>query len=141
MDSPEIQAAIAAGEVAAGPRRARATDQWLQDRVGPSTLDMVSGQRALGGPVRAGAIYRWMEEGQELFVPRTDGMVVSNRELRAMRTASGGNRAGGISIGGITINAAPGQSPADIARAVRRELERLARQGRAALHDGGAHAF
>ena len=41
-------------------------------------------------------------------------------------------------IGGITINAAPGQSPADIARAVRRELAEAARQRGFALHDGGA---
>lgn len=96
----------------------------------------LDGQRALGGPVRAGMIYRWQEEGRELFVPRTDGNVISNRQLRGMQTVAAGAR-GGLNIGGITIHAAPGQTPADIARAVRRELELLARQKAFALHDGG----
>ncbi len=98
------------------------------------------GARALGGPVRGGQVYRWLEEGQELFVPRTDGHVVSNRGLRAMRQRPGTAPTAPIHVGGITINAAPGMNPSDIARAVRRELERVARDGRAALHDGGAYA-
>lgn len=96
--------------------------------------------RALGGPVRAGQVYRWREEGHEMFAPRVDGSVISNRELRALRASRGGG--GGVSVrtGDIVIHGAPGQSPADIARAVRRELERLARDRSAALHDGGAYA-
>ncbi|MFO1208688.1 MAG: hypothetical protein U1E40_05615 [Amaricoccus sp.] len=43
--------------------------------------------RALGGPVRAGQVYRWMEEGEELFSPRVDGSVISTRELKALRGA------------------------------------------------------
>ncbi|EGJ20127.1 putative tape measure protein [Cereibacter sphaeroides WS8N] len=120
---------------------------------------MTAGQRALGGPVRAGQIYRWQEQGQELFVPRTDGEVISNRQLRALqamaaapsqiRVVAGGGRAGGsapaaaraprLDIGGITIHAAPGMSPADVARAVRRELQAVARERGLALHDGGEH--
>ena len=122
-----------------------------------------AGQRALGGPVRAGMIYRWNEQGREMFMPRVDGEVISHRHVRALQAmqqqggirvvaapggASGGavgGMAGGAAdaaprfqIGGITINAAPGQSPADIARAVRRELAEAARQRGFALHDGGA---
>ena len=92
--------------------------------------------RALGGAVRAGQIYRWMEEGEEFFSPQSDGTVISNREVRAMRS---GQRAGAsFSMGDVVIHAQPNQSPMDIARAVRRELERFA-QG-SALHDGGDYA-
>lgn len=115
--------------------------------------------RALGGPVRAGQIYRWQEEGQEFFVPRSDGEVISNRQLRliqsmadapsAIRIAPAAPRpAGGaaparslrLDIGGITISAAAGMDPAAIARAVRRELENLTRERGFALHDGGEYA-
>lgn len=99
----------------------------------------VIGDRALGGPVRAGRAYHWQEEGEEYFVPRTDGMVISNRQLRSMRSAGGG-RGGSFSIGGITINAAPGMSPADVARAVKAELQKLARARGFALNDGGDYA-
>ncbi|WP_235931984.1 tape measure protein [Cereibacter sphaeroides] len=120
---------------------------------------VTAGQRALGGPVRAGQIYLWQEQGQELFVPRTDGEVISNRQLRALqamaaapaqiRVVAGGGRAGGsapaaaraprLEIGGITIHAAPGMSPSDVARTVRRELQAVARERGLALHDGGEH--
>ncbi|MFJ1293480.1 tape measure protein [Paracoccus yeei] len=116
--------------------------------------------RALGGPVRAGQIYQWQEEGRELFVPRTDGHVISNRQLRSMQAmaeapsrlrivqaaprSSAGGPAGGrslrLDIGGITINPAPGMDPQAIARAVRRELENLTRERGFALHDGGDYA-
>jgi tape measure domain-containing protein len=95
------------------------------------------GNRATGGPVRAGGIYRWQEEGEEFFSPRTDGTVINARGTRALR-AGGGNRMTTVNLGGITINAGPGQSPMAIARAVRAELERATSQG-FALHDGGAY--
>lgn len=101
-------------------------------------VDPVSGARALGGPVRAGQIYRWMEEGQEFFSPRTDGSVISTRDLKALRLGGGGSRS--FRIGDINIHAVAGQSAEDIARAVRRELERLARLAGSPLHDGGAYA-
>lgn len=91
--------------------------------------------RALGGPVRAGRMYRWQEEGQEVFVPRTDGTVISTRQLRGLR--GGGRAAPAFHIGAINITAAPGQSARDVALAVRRELEDMARA--APLHDGGFH--
>ena len=94
--------------------------------------------RAVGGPVRAGMIYEWQEQGRELFSPRTDGNVISNRQLRSLSAgAGGGRRSGGLHIGSITITAAPGQSAGSIARAVRREIEELTRQKGFALHDGG----
>lgn len=95
--------------------------------------------RALGGPVRAGQIYRWMEEGDEMFSPRVDGSVVSTRELRALRAPGGSGGGRSLSIGEITIHAAPSQSPEDIARAVMRRIEDMMREG-SALHDGGAYA-
>ncbi|MEO1949095.1 phage tail tape measure protein, partial [Thioclava sp.] len=95
------------------------------------------GGRATGGPVRAGMIYRWLEEGQEMFSPAVDGNVISNRQLRGMR--QGGGRSMSISLGGVVIHAAPGQSPMDIARAVRAEVERLISES-GALHDGGEYA-
>lgn len=96
--------------------------------------------RAIGGAVRAGQVYRWMEEGEEFFVPRVDGAVVSSRELRALR-AGGARRDGpSIAMGDIVVNAAPGMSAEDVARAVRREIERMARRRGAELHDGGAYA-
>jgi tape measure domain-containing protein len=94
------------------------------------------GLRALGGPVRAGSIYQWQEEGRELFVPSVDGTVISNRQLRAMR-GGGGRAAPSFTIGAIHITAAAGQSARDVALAVRRELEDMART--APLHDGGAY--
>lgn len=94
------------------------------------------GNRATGGPVRAGSIYRWQEEGEEFFSPRTDGTVINARGTRALR-AGGGNQRTTVNLGGIVINAGPGQSPMAIARAVRAELERATSQG-FALHDGGA---
>jgi len=97
----------------------------------------VTGGRATGGPVRAGMIYRWLEEGQEMFSPAVDGNVISNRQLRGMR--QGGGRSMSISLGGVVIHAAPGQSPMDIARAVRAEFERLISES-GALHDGGEYA-
>ncbi len=92
--------------------------------------------RALGGPVRAGRMYRWMEEGQEMFVPRSDGTVISTRQLRGLR-GGGGRAAPAFHIGEINVTAAPGQSARDVALAVLRELEDMA--AGAPLHDGGLH--
>lgn len=123
---------------------------WMKDLAGgsgdgasapanaPDEFSGVSGGRATGGPVRAGAIYRWMEQGQEFFQPAVDGNVISNRQVKALRQG-GRSGARSISLGGINIYAAPGQSPGDIARAVRREIERVLHEG-GALHDGGAYA-
>ena len=94
--------------------------------------------RALGGAVRAGQIYRWMEEGEEFFSPATDGSVVSNREVRALRAGGGSRGPTTFTMGDVVIHAQPGQSAQDIGRAVRRALEQFAKSS--ALHDGGDYA-
>lgn len=93
--------------------------------------------RALGGAVRAGQVYRWMEEGQELFSPAVDGSVINARDVRAMREARAPRP---VTIGDIVINAAPGMDAQAVARAVREELLRLTRAQGGELHDGGAYA-
>lgn len=93
--------------------------------------------RALGGAVRAGQVYRWMEEGQELFSPAVDGSVINARDVRAMREARAPRP---VTIGDIVINAAPGMDAQAVARAVREELLRLTRDRGGELHDGGAYA-
>ncbi len=96
--------------------------------------------RALGGPVRAGQIYRWQEEGEEFFSPATDGTVVPARDVRALKAGGGAaSRRTEINLGGIVIHAAAGMSPDAIAQAVRREFERLTASS-GDLHDGGAYA-
>ncbi|PTE21339.1 hypothetical protein C5F48_12955, partial [Cereibacter changlensis JA139] len=115
--------------------------EWLSGMVASPAAPAAGGDpappgRALGGPVRAGQLYRWREEGRELFVPRTDGQVISTRQLRGAAAPA----APRISVGGITINAAPGMSPADVARAVRKELAAMARETGFALNDGGDYA-
>lgn len=42
------------------------------------------GSRALGGPVNAGQLYRWQENGREWFVPNQDGTVMTQPQMRAM---------------------------------------------------------
>ncbi|PTE19664.1 hypothetical protein C5F48_21720, partial [Cereibacter changlensis JA139] len=114
--------------------------EWLSGMVAPAAPaaggDPAPPGRALGGPVRAGQLYRWQEEGRELFVPRTDGQVISTRQLRGAAAPA----APRIAVGGITINAAPGMSPTDVARAVRKELAAMARETGFALNDGGDYA-
>ena len=118
----------------AGAATAETTGRVGSDRGAPISM------RALGGPVRAGNMYEWQEEGRELFVPRTDGNVISNRQLKAMSAGSGRSGGRNINLGGITINAAPGMDPQAIARAVRREIERMTKSRGTLLHDGGSYA-
>lgn len=102
---------------------------------GPS--DGPQAERAAGGPVRAGMIYRWQENGEEFFRPRTDGTVINAQGSRALLREG---RSSTVNLGGITINAAPGMSPDAIARAVRREIARLTEGAGTELHDGGLYA-
>lgn len=94
------------------------------------------GARALGGPARAGFLYEINERGQEFFSPDRDGHVIPAGKVKAGLARA----ANSLRIGDINITAAPGMSPMDIARAVRREIERLADNAGSALHDGGAYA-
>ena len=94
------------------------------------------GWRELGGPVRAGRTVMVGERGIELFTPSRDGWIVPNRRLTSARGGSGL----ALNLGGVTINAAPGMDPGQIARAVRREVEAMARSARNSLHDGADYA-
>lgn len=93
------------------------------------------GARALGGGVFAGRTYQVNERGMELFTPSTNGRIIPNRDLFA-----GGDRGGGsTTVGDIHIYPAPGQNPAEIARAVRAEMEAQREGADFALHDGGGY--
>lgn len=94
------------------------------------------GARAFGGSARAGFLYEINERGQEFFSPDRDGHVIPAGKVKAGLARAGNS----LRIGDINITAAPGMSPMDIARAVRREIERLADNAGSALHDGGAYA-
>lgn len=48
------------------------------------------GKRAAGGPVTSGAAYLVGERGPELFVPKTDGFVMSNAATMAAASGGGG---------------------------------------------------
>jgi TP901 family phage tail tape measure protein len=96
--------------------------------------------RALGGPVRAGVAYEWQEEGREMFVPATDGRVMSNREVRTLERQ-------GAAVRNVTFNAsfnitaAPGMSAREVAETVERRLRRFATENVGLeLHDGGLYA-
>lgn len=131
-------AAISAKLAAIMPPWMAAAWNWVQGGSAATASGSEPG-RALGGPVRAGQIYRWMEEGEEMFSPSVDGSVVSNHELRALRAGGAGRGGGSVTIGDIVIHAAPGMSPEAVAQAVRRELARLTAGRGAELHDGAAY--
>lgn len=92
--------------------------------------------KELGGGVRRGRTYQVGERGVELFTPDRDGWIIPNRALASRTSAP----APSIRVDGISIYTQPGQSPEMIARAVRVELERKAREQRFALDDGAAYA-
>jgi TP901 family phage tail tape measure protein len=79
----------------------------------------VEGQRAEGGPVRAGRRYLVGERGPELFVPRTPGTIVPNAALRQARGE--GRDLGKISVSQV-FNFTGGDK-LDLA-AIRREVAR-----------------
>ena len=125
----------------------------------------LEGARDAGGPVRAGFPYLVGERGREIFVPGQSGSILPARALRMAMAASAiaapvaampapeamvdridrrpplsatitQRSETRIEVGQIVVQAAPGQDPAEIARAVRRELERLQDERRGDLHDG-----
>lgn len=65
-----------------------------------SLFDIFAGNKASGGPVRAGRGYRVGELGAEMFVPSTDGYIIPNTQPNA--SSNSGVRQ--ITIGGTTIN-------------------------------------
>jgi hypothetical protein len=48
------------------------------------------GGRATGGPVQRGMVYEVGEQGRELFVPRVNGDIISNANMRRMMGGGGG---------------------------------------------------
>jgi hypothetical protein len=66
---------------------------------------------ANGGPVRAGTMYEVGERGREMFVPRVDGRIVSNQELKSL--PSGGD--------GLTYAPVINMPGADVAAVARME--------------------
>lgn len=80
----------------------------------------VDGQRDKGGPISKGGRYLVGEEGPELITASRSGYV------QPSGTGTGGGAT--LNLGGITINAAPGMSPQEVAQAVRREIENATRE-------------
>lgn len=111
-----------------------------------SAAPAVAGARAAGGPVRAGSTYLVGENGPELFRARANGAISSTmdtvRAIKAHALAGAARQAGGgtvnnVDVGGIHVQAAPGQSPEAIASAVERKMsEKLAALSRGAFSDG-----
>lgn len=82
------------------------------------------GKRALGGPVRAGGAYEVGERGREIFIPHTSGTIIPNGARQ---------RGSGLTVGAINIYGAT--DPAEVARQVRAELNRISNQQNAYLND------
>lgn len=124
------------------------------------------GARDRGGPVRAGMPYLVGERAPEIFVPGVAGSILPARVLKTamaasaiaapvaampsqseiiesvdrrpamVQTPSQTTIEHRIEVGDIHIHAVPGMSAEDVARAVKRELERIQDHRRADLHDG-----
>jgi hypothetical protein len=107
---------------------------------------VIAGARAAGGPVRAGSTYLVGENGPELFRARANGAISNTldtvRAIKAQAMAGAARQAGGgtvnhVDVGGIYVQAAPGQSAEAIADAVERRLsEKLNALSRGAYSDG-----
>ncbi len=78
---------------------------------GASTLGG-GGRRAAGGQVREGMAYEWNEQGREMFVPNTNGVVVPHGPLAA------GGGGGGVNYH-ITVNGA-NLTPDELVAAIKR---------------------
>ncbi|UYO55706.1 phage tail tape measure protein [Rhodopseudomonas palustris] len=106
----------------------------------------VDGARAAGGPVGAGRTYLVGERGPELFRPRIPGSIVpAMQTARLLSERSGGSGGGGNrtvsapTTNNVTINVSgsPGQSAAELAREIKRQLsDELNALSRGAYSDG-----
>lgn len=86
------------------------------------------GQRASGGPVYPGRVYRWREFGNEYFIPQERGQVVTPGQAAAM----GGG--GGVPIVNVTINTPVNMADKvwveqELAPYIRDEFQKLAIRG------------
>ncbi len=86
----------------------------------PNRADVINGERAKGGPISRGSRYLVGEEGPEVITASRSGYV--------NKAGSAGGGGATINFGGITVNAAQGMSPQDVAHAVRREIENASRE-------------
>lgn len=89
------------------------------------------GSRALGGPVNAGQLYRWQENGREWFVPDQDGTVVNQAQMRAMT---------GAQISQTNHFHISGGNPAETQRMIEAALARNNAQLLRSRNTGGAFA-
>lgn len=84
--------------------------------------------RASGGSVTTTSPYVVGENGPELFVPYSDGTVVSNPDLLRMATSSsitgGGRSSGGTTVGQIVVNMPAGSSGDDVVRSLKRWVDK-----------------
>ncbi len=105
----------------------------------------LAGARAAGGPVRAGASYLVGERGPELFTAPASGRIhdaMATVQAIKAHALAGAAKAAGNTVNHnnritITVNAAPGQSPEEVAQAVHRVLsDQLNALSRGAHSDG-----
>lgn len=78
---------------------------------------------AAGGPVYAGQVGWVGERGPELFVPNTNGQIISNEDIRAL-VAAMQKRGGPGAVGGNTVNVYESSDPRATAFAVSARLAR-----------------
>jgi TP901 family phage tail tape measure protein len=105
-------------------------------------------QRAGGGPIRRGTPYLVGEEGPELITPSANGFVHPASDTRRM-LSGGGRSVGGsggsgvtVNLGGMTVNALPGQDAREIAEtAVKLIEERIGAALRGVQADVGMEAY
>jgi phosphoglycolate phosphatase-like HAD superfamily hydrolase len=84
---------------------------------------LISGKRALGGPVMAGNAYLVGERGPEIFTPQRSGRIISNDNSRRMM-GSGGGWHGDMHVHGVADANSFNRSEGQIVRQLNRRLSR-----------------
>jgi hypothetical protein len=133
-----------ASKFAAGLAKLKPSAQALAGNVGMnSTRGGLAGARAAGGPVRRGGLYLVGEHGPELFRAGAGGNIFNHKRTAAMIAGAAGmamspahaGTGAGLPRQPIEIHIHGAHDPDAVATAVRRELEKLARQQGAYLSD------
>lgn len=104
----------------------------------------IAGARAAGGPVRSGLPYLVGERGIELFAPNVAGHVFSAADTLRLLRGQGGSGGGSRNVSApttnnitISVTGSPGQSVAELAQEVKRQLSNeLNALSRGAYSDG-----
>jgi hypothetical protein len=86
--------------------------------IGTAISSFFGGARASGGPVQAGKMYMVGERGPEPFIPRLNGDIISNENMRRMMGGGGG---GGSPLT-VNVDARGATDPAMVAAAARRAV-------------------